>query len=195
MTSGKTTPVWPRWRRIRSEPCVVRIRALKSLGREIRGLPFSRELPPLKNNSQLGSNPKRSPDPCYANWACVLLAYVPLPVSVKKHSSGEDSFWTDKLSKHQIRGWRALSAPGSQDKGSHKRSFYFTDTGIITLTLTPTVCPCLKLCQALLCNLGQLVRLRLATARHRMTVCICVCISISIYTYMYICIYVRMHPM
>ena len=45
--------------------------------------------------------------------------------SLKKHSSEEEDSWVDGLSKHQIRGWRAGSAAGSQDKGSRKRNVFF----------------------------------------------------------------------
>ena len=55
-----------------------------------------------------------------------------IPVSVKKHSSGEKDRWEDRLSEHQIRGWRAVSTAGLHDQGSHKRSVVlFTGTGII----------------------------------------------------------------
>ena len=46
-----------------------------------------------------------------------------IPVSVKKHSSGESYIWEYRLSEHQIRAWRAVSATGSQGKGLHKMSF------------------------------------------------------------------------
>ena len=53
-----------------------------------------------------------------------------LPVSVKKHSSGEEDTWAYCLQKHQIRGWRAISAVGLQGKVWRKRNVYFTDTGM-----------------------------------------------------------------
>ena len=47
-----------------------------------------------------------------------LLAFAPIaiPASAKKHSSGQDTkkCW---LSKHRIRGWRAVSAAGLQGEG------------------------------------------------------------------------------
>ena len=56
-----------------------------------------------------------------------------MPVSVKKHSSGEEDPWEDKLSEHQIRGWSAVFPTGLQGKGSPKRGvFLFTDTGTVT---------------------------------------------------------------
>ena len=48
-----------------------------------------------------------------------------IPVSVKKHSSGEE----DTL-ENQISGWRAVSATGLRGKGLRKRLFLFTDTGM-----------------------------------------------------------------
>ena len=54
-----------------------------------------------------------------------------LPASVKqKHSSGEEDPWENQPEKHQIEGWKGVSAAGLQGKGSPKRSVFFTDTGI-----------------------------------------------------------------
>ena len=39
-----------------------------------------------------------------------------------KHSSGEEGMWANQLSKHQIRGWRAVSAAGLQGNIWHTRS-------------------------------------------------------------------------
>ena len=47
---------------------------------------------------------------------------ITIPVSVKKHSSGENNMWEDKLSECQIRGWIAVSAAAFQGQGSHKRN-------------------------------------------------------------------------
>ena len=44
-----------------------------------------------------------------------------IPVSMKKHSSREEACWEDRLSKHQIRGWIAVSADGLQGKGSPEK--------------------------------------------------------------------------
>ena len=54
-----------------------------------------------------------------------------IPVSVKKHSSGEKHIREDKLAEHQIRGWRAASDADLRGKGSRKRSFFYRDTGNI----------------------------------------------------------------
>ena len=48
-----------------------------------------------------------------------------IPVSVKKHSSKEEYMWENQFPKHQIRGWRAVSAGGLQGKGCHKRNVVF----------------------------------------------------------------------
>ena len=48
---------------------------------------------------------------------CMLLSEV-MPVLVKKHSSGEEDPWGNQLDKHQIRGWRGVSAAWFQGKGS-----------------------------------------------------------------------------
>ena len=51
-------------------------------------------------------------------------------VCEQKHSFGEDHPLEDRLSEHQIRGWRAVFAGGLHDQGSRKRTFVlFTDTG------------------------------------------------------------------
>ena len=47
-----------------------------------------------------------------------------LPVSVKKHSSGEEHLWEEQLSEHQIIGRREVSPAGLQGKGSHRRSVF-----------------------------------------------------------------------
>ena len=63
-----------------------------------------------------------------AQWSWPnLQKQVVLPVSVKKHFSGEEDPWENQLEKHQIRGWTAVSAAGLQGQGSHKRSD-FSDT-------------------------------------------------------------------
>ena len=45
--------------------------------------------------------------------------------------------WADRVSKHQIRGWRAVSAEGLQGEGSRERNV-FTQTHTHTHTHTPT---------------------------------------------------------
>ena len=52
------------------------------------------------------------------------------PVSVKKHSSGEEGCREDKLAEHQIRGWEAVSPSGLYGQGSHERIMFFIDTGV-----------------------------------------------------------------
>lgn len=52
-----------------------------------------------------------------------------MPVSVKKHSSGEENPLEERLSEHQIKGWRAVFAAGLHDQGSRERIICFTDTG------------------------------------------------------------------
>ena len=49
------------------------------------------------------------------DWTCELTssvadAFAVVPVSVKKHSSGEEDTWEIYLCKHQTRGWKAVSA-------------------------------------------------------------------------------------
>ena len=53
-----------------------------------------------------------------------------LPVSEKKHSSGEEYVWEDELSECQIRGWNAVSADGLQGERSCKGSVLLIDTGM-----------------------------------------------------------------
>ena len=55
----------------------------------------------------------------WEHWEILLI-----PVSVKNHSSEAEYGWTNELSKHQIMGWRAVSAAGLQGKGWHKRSVF-----------------------------------------------------------------------
>ena len=43
---------------------------------------------------------------------------------MKKHSSREAGVWEAELSEHQIRGWRAASVSGLQDKGSPNKSVF-----------------------------------------------------------------------
>ena len=45
-----------------------------------------------------------------------------VPVSVKKHSFGEENPLEDRLLEHQISGWSAVSAAVLQSRGSCKRS-------------------------------------------------------------------------
>ena len=45
-----------------------------------------------------------------------------LPASVKKHPSGYEDRLNNQLWKHQIWGWRAVSAAGLEGRGSSKRS-------------------------------------------------------------------------
>ena len=47
-----------------------------------------------------------------------------MPLSVKKHSSGEEDMWEHKLSECQIRGWRAVSAAGLRGQGLRKRTVF-----------------------------------------------------------------------
>ena len=44
-----------------------------------------------------------------------------IPVSVEKHSSGEEDTWEHEPSERQITGWRAASAAGLQGKGWRKK--------------------------------------------------------------------------
>ena len=53
-----------------------------------------------------------------------------LPV-FEKHSSGGDDMWENKLSEHQIRGSRAVSAARSQGKGLLKQWVVSTETGSV----------------------------------------------------------------
>ena len=41
---------------------------------------------------------------------------------------GEEDPWINQLGKHQIRGWRAVSAAGLHGQGSPERSVLFTGT-------------------------------------------------------------------
>ena len=52
-----------------------------------------------------------------------------VPVSMKKHSSGEEDPGKSKPSEHQTREWRAVSAAGLNGQGAHE-IFRFTDTGV-----------------------------------------------------------------
>ena len=47
----------------------------------------------------------------------------------QKHPSGEEDLSEDKLSEHQIRGRRGVSAAGLQGQRLNERSVIFTDTG------------------------------------------------------------------
>ena len=47
-----------------------------------------------------------------------------MAASVEKDSSGEEYPWADRLDEHNIRGWRAVSAAGSQGKGLRKTSVF-----------------------------------------------------------------------
>ena len=63
------------------------------------------------------------------------------PVAVLSHPSSptgvcdkntppeKKTLWKIRLAKHQIRGWRAVSASGLQGEGSRKRNVFFTGTG------------------------------------------------------------------
>ena len=46
-----------------------------------------------------------------------------VPVSVKKHSSGEEDMWENKLSELRIGGCGAVSAAASPGKGWHKKGW------------------------------------------------------------------------
>ena len=54
-----------------------------------------------------------------------------IPVSVKKHSSGEKWPWEDKLSERQISGWNAVSAAGLRGRGLQTNNLFFTDAGTV----------------------------------------------------------------
>ena len=73
------------------------------------------------------------PEEAAAKSAPAIARLRPLPVSVKKHSFGEEATWKYEFEKHQITGWRGVYAAVSQDKGSLKMSVCFTDTGISRL--------------------------------------------------------------
>ena len=53
-------------------------------------------------------------------------------VRVEKHSSAEKDSWADRLSKHQIRCWRTVSAEGLQGKGSRKGMIADVDVDVDT---------------------------------------------------------------
>ena len=78
----------------------------------------------------------RQPHPALLSFA---LPRPALPVSVNKHSSEEEDTCTYWLRKHQVRGWRAVSAVGRQGKGLRKRSVYFTDAGDATICVVRVV--------------------------------------------------------
>ena len=59
-------------------------------------------------------------------------------VFVIRQSSGSGEAWESQLSKHQLRGWRAVPVAGLQDNGCNKRSVVFPDTGI-TFETPPSV--------------------------------------------------------
>ena len=52
----------------------------------------------------------------------------------KKHTSGDEDVWEDKLSGHRIRGWRAVSAAGLQGKGLPERSVFSQTPAAILLS-------------------------------------------------------------
>ena len=64
------------------------------------------------------------------------LYHIPAPARRNKQLDTEDNSCADRLSEHQIRGCRAVSAEWLQGKGSHKRNIIFAHTGIIT-TIVP----------------------------------------------------------
>ena len=49
---------------------------------------------------------------------------------MQKHSSGEEDPLGNYIEKHQIRGWRGVSAATLLGRGSRKRNVLFTDIGI-----------------------------------------------------------------
>ena len=54
------------------------------------------------------------------------------PVSVKENIPPEkQTGGDDKLSEHQARGWRAVSAVGLQGRGSRERNVFFTGAGML----------------------------------------------------------------
>ena len=65
------------------------------------------------------------------------LSEVPYRRLWKKHSSGEEDGWEKHRSKHQIRGWKAVSAAVLQGRGCHKRSV-FSQTPVWAWELHPS---------------------------------------------------------
>ena len=68
----------------------------------------------------------------------------------RKLSSREEDPRADRLSEHQIRGWRAVSA-GLQGKGSCKRSVLFVHAGSVVVVVVVVV-DCIRCCCLLSCS-------------------------------------------
>ena len=100
---------------------------------------------------------------------------------MRKHSSGEENRWKDRLSERQIRGWRAVSAAGLHGQGSCKRNVVlFTDTGVRDprfMSMWLSLC-CVFTILRYRCFEGQGRRLRSST------VCVCCRIAVEL-----LCVY------
>ena len=53
-----------------------------------------------------------------------------IPVSMKKHTSGEEDMWENQISKHQLRGRIEVCAAELQGEGSRKRIVSFSQTPV-----------------------------------------------------------------
>ena len=60
---------------------------------------------------------------------------VEIPVSVKKHSSGEEYPWGNELEKYEIKDWIAVSAAGLQGQGWCKRNV-FSQTPVVLFEIS-----------------------------------------------------------
>ena len=64
---------------------------------------------------------------CVKTFVLAMYSYGRVPnntVSEKKHASGEEHVWEERLSEDHIRGRIAVSAAGLQGKGSHKNNAF-----------------------------------------------------------------------
>ena len=107
----------------------------------------------------------------------------------KNNSSGLEYRWGNQLSKHQIRGWIAVSAAGSLS--SKRNVVLLSDTGILQ-------CHSMMCCIMLRNVSGHALfaaSLGPASRRNNETIILMIIIwnSVYIYTYICICIYVYTH--
>ena len=102
------------------------------------------------------------------------------------HEGKQPSALEEKRSAHQLRGWTAVSAAGSQGKGSsHTGSVFFADAGITLLSAPPGACLGLPRSG----HQGQAFRPGPAHDCKRWLLYVNICVSLSLYIYIYI--YVR----
>jgi hypothetical protein len=91
-------------------------------------------------------------------------------VCVNEHAPPEkkDS-WADRLRKHHVRGWRAVSAKGLQGKGQGKKSVFVTNTGVSPNQ--PCRCTCTGAHGSCICSEDDIYWCQL-TVPERLLLCI-----------------------